>query len=271
MAIPNSYHVLTSIKYQAIVILVFAAIVGWVLWLPDSSGANVATLDRATFLSYLGPSATLLALFCSISLTWILFVIQRDKAERVTTFDLMKARLHEAQQWLLSQPESDDRELCLSLVWELDKHRMSDLPMTDWGDEYLEYTEALVEGLGDENAARRQFYRLSAGHFGYIEELLSRIGIISIRQVISRLFVQTFGKGLAIVAAAVLLMVCVSIWFGSEIKPWYVVGAAIVSVSTVLLLLEVFVDIHRMYEEELEFVGSSNNDDEDVDHNESKT
>ena len=79
-------------------------------------------------MTFIGAIASVLALFCSISMSWVLFMSQQNRTERITTYDLLKSRIADAQNWLLEQPASEDRELCLSLVYELDKLDMSDLP-----------------------------------------------------------------------------------------------------------------------------------------------
>lgn len=218
------------------------------------SGVDLASLDRSTFITYLSAVASILALFCSLSVAWVLFISQQNKSERVATYDLLKARLSQAQQWLLEQPISEDRELCLSLVYELDKHNMSDLPQTDLGGEYYAYTAALNEALDGEDSDRHHFYSISVGHFAYIEQLLSRIGLVSIRQIITKVFLDTLTKGIALVVLALLALIAASMWYGEAIKPWLILAAGFIALGAALLLVEVVVDIRRHYNEELDFI-----------------
>jgi hypothetical protein len=170
------------------------------------SGADLTALDRSTFITALGTVATLVALFCSLSIAWILFVSQQSKGERLAAYDLMKSRLLEVQRWLLSHPETEDRETCLSLAYELDKLDLSDLPQTNLGPEYAEYCEALAAGLDSNNTERRIFYLISSTHFSYIESLLNRIGLVSIRQLIPPIYIDTLPKGVALVGLSVLVL-----------------------------------------------------------------
>ncbi|MEB5964490.1 hypothetical protein [Comamonas testosteroni] len=213
-------------------------------------------------MTYLSGLASVLALFSSLSMAWILFVTQQNKAERVTTYDLLKARLSQAQGWLQEQPKSEGRELCLSLVWELDKHDMSDLPQRDLGDEYRAYGEALQNALDGEDPEVRHFYAISAGHFGYIEHLLSRIGIISIRQIIAKRFLDTLAKGVVLVIASVLVLLVASLWYSDATRQWFVLLATVIGLGSVQLLLELLTDLYRSYSEDVDFIAAPD-DEED--------
>lgn len=258
------YRACTQLKFQAPAALTVAALLAFAIWNPQRSAAELSSLDRSTFMTYLSAVASILALFCSLSIAWILFVSQQNKSERVATYDLLKSRLSQAQQWLLDQPASADRELCLSLVFELDKHDMSDLPQTDLGDEYRAYTSALDAALGGDDPDRHRFYSISVGHFVYIEHLLSRIGLVSIRQIIAKVFLETLAKGIALVILALLTLIVSSAWYIDATKPWLVLVAAFIAGGAALLLLEVFVDISRHYREELDFVASADDIDEEA-------
>ncbi len=260
---PFLYRVGTQLKFQLPVATLGIALLGACIWFPQRSGVDVTTLDRSTFITALSALASILALFCSLSIAWILFVSQQNKSERVTAYDLLKARLLTAQQWLLAQPRSEDRELCLALIFELDKLDMSDIPQTDRGDEYRDYTVALESGLSTDNGERRLFYLTSANHFTYIEHLLNRMGLISIRQIISKLFIDTLAKGVSLVSLAVLTLIVSTFWYGEFIKPWLLVAASFTGLGAVLLLLEVWIDLRRYYDEELDFIGNTDDDEEE--------
>lgn len=245
------YQACTRLKFQLPTLLVLGVVFGALLkW----AGPDLAGLDRATYITFLGALASVLALFCSISMSWVLFVSQQNRAERIAAYDLLKSKLSEAQEWLLDQPASEDRELCLALVFELDKFEMSDLPQTDLGEEYEAYAEALGEALDEEGGPRRRFFQVSVRHFGYIESLLSRIGIISIRQIIARVFIDTLAKGFAVVCLAVLVLTAASGWYMDHSKLAFVFTGGLIGVASVQLLIEFFVDILRMYDEELDFI-----------------
>lgn len=261
---PLLYRASTQIKFQAPVTLFLSGLLAVAIWLPRCSGVDLGPLDRATYITLLGAVSSILALFCSLSIAWILFVSQQNKAERLATYDIYKARLLQAQQWLLEQEASDDRELCLSLIWELDKHNLSDLPQTDLGEEYRAYAEALESAFNGEDVAKRRFFSISVGHFGYIEQLLSRIGLVSIKQIIAKIFLDTFAKGISLICLAVVTLVASSVWYSDSAKLWFVFTASFIAIGSVLLLVEIFVDISRYYNEELDFVENTSHNEADA-------
>lgn len=221
------------------------------------TGADLASLDRATFITALSAVATLVALFCSLSIAWILFVSQQSKSERLAAYDLMKLRLLEIQRWLLGLPVSNERDTCLSLAYELDKLELSDLPQTDRGPEYAAYCAALDEGLESDDSDVRTFYLISSTHFGYIEGLLNRIGLVSIRQLVTHLFINTLAKGVALVSLAVAVLIAALLCYNEAMKPTFVVAATFIAVGSALLLAEVWVDLRRYYDDDIDFIETS--------------
>jgi hypothetical protein len=187
-------------------------------------------------------------------MSWVLFMSQQNRTERISTYDLLKSRIADAQNWLLEQPASEDRELCLSLVYELDKLDMSDLPQTDRGDEFRAYAAALDEALDEEGGLRRRFYQVSVRHVGYIETLLNRIGMISIRQIITKIFIDTLAKGFSLVVVAVFVLIGAAGWYAVGTRLAFVIVGAMLGIGAAQLLLEFFVDVTRIYNEELDFI-----------------
>lgn len=251
---PRALLKLTQLPAQVAICAIAAVLADVAIYHGRWTGAEIAGLDRSTFIGALSAVATLVALFCSLSIAWILFVSQQSKSERITTYDLFKSSLREAKGWLHSLEASDDREVCLSLAYELDKLEMSDLPQTDLGPTYEAYCKALDAGLSSEDEEQREFFFRTTTHFTYIESLLNRIGIISIRQLITRLFIDTLAKGVSLVALSVLVLVASFLWFSDAVKPAMVMSATFIAVGASLLLLEVWVDLRRYYDDELDFI-----------------
>lgn len=247
---------LTRLPVQISICTAVACLADVAIYYGRWTGADLISLDRATFITALSAVATLVALFCSLSVAWILFVSQQSKSERLASYDLMKSRLLEVQRWLLSLPQSSDRELCLSLAYALDKLDLSDLPQTDLGTEYKEYCAALDAGLDSEDDDKRIFYLISSTHFGYIESLLSRIGLVSIRQIITRVFIDTLAKGVALVGLAVLVLIASLLWYNELVKPALIVASIAIATGSGLLLLEVWGDLRRYYEDDIDFIES---------------
>ncbi len=91
------YRALTQVRYQAPIALTASGGITWVALHHASVSAGIDAIDRGSFLSYLGVITTILTLLCSVSLTFVLFVSQQNKSERLSTYDLFKARLSQAQ------------------------------------------------------------------------------------------------------------------------------------------------------------------------------
>jgi len=197
----------------------------------------------------------MLALFCSILIAFVLFVSQTNRAERFAAYDAFKARLLETHQWLLTQTDSRDRHTCLSLVFELDKLDITDLPQTNYGNEYRHYTAALKAGL--DNQERNALLQKSPMYFGYLEHLLTRIGLISIRQILARKFIDTLAKGVGVICIGVATLIAATVWYGALTKPWLVLVAAFCGIASMLLFYEFCLDIYRYYNEELDFIDAA--------------
>lgn len=258
----NMRYRLTQLKWQLPLIALVTALLALCLWKGSLTRADITALDRATFITSLAAVASILALFCSISIAFVLFVSQSNKAERVAAYDMLKARLLETQRWLLSQQRTDDRELCLSLIFELDKHDMSDLPQTDLGDEYRNYGIALDAGLDSASEERREFYLTSVMYFGYIEHLLSRIGLVAIKQIIAKTFIDTLAKGVGVICIAVSTLLVGAVWYSDAIKPVLVVVSTFCGVASMFLFYEFCLDLYRYYDDELDFIERSRNETE---------
>lgn len=260
--LPRPIFALTQLPAQAGVCTFAAILADLAIYHGGWTGADVTGLDRSTFIGALSAVATLVALFCSLSIALILFVSQQSKSERVTTYDLFKGCLREAKSWLHSLPQTEGREICLSLAYELDKLELSDLPQTDRGPEYAAYCEAIDAGLDSKEVEQRKFFLRTTTYFAYIESLLNRIGIISIRQIITRLFIDTLAKGVVLVALSVVLLVISFLWFSDAIKPALIMAATFIAVGAALVVIEVWVDLRRYYDDELDFIQASDTESE---------
>ena len=174
------------------------------------------------------------------------------RSERITAYTELKNKLSEFDNYLSTVPDSSDKEICKAVWFELQKLEMTDLPQTDYGEEYAAYVEALDSGL--ENDGTREFYLTTTTHMGYIEQLLSRIGIISIRQVISRVFVDTLSKGIVLVSFMILILFLANIFYTSYTKTYFFATSLFVSIMTVFIFFEFLLDMYRYLEEELDFI-----------------
>jgi hypothetical protein len=103
--------------------------------------------------------------------------------------------------------------------------------------------------MDSEERQARHFFQRSSVYFARIEELLSRFGITAIQLIRLKWLIDALAKGFLIVSASVLVLLCTLIWFTEYAKPLYILAATFLSAGTVLVLLEVWVDLMCEYEE----------------------
>jgi len=248
-------RVFSILPWQLLISATLSGIFGVWLFLCGIGQSHFADLDRSTYITFMSGLATIVALFCSVSFGFVLFFMQSNRSERLSTYSELKSRLFAFHTWLLSLSKSKDTEICKAMVFELEKLDITDLPQTDYGEEYNAYIEALDVSL--EDPERRQFYVNSFFYSCYIEQLLSRMGIVSIKQMITRFFLDTLSKGLALVAGMIALLFTALVWFRADTKLYFVSIALFFSLMAMLLFMEFSYEMYRHANEELDFVGKS--------------
>ena len=246
-------HKLTSPTWQVGICLAFTGLIAAVIFSP-LTGLDVSGIDRSTFIAVIGSITTLLTLFCTLSLSWILFSYQQIKNQRVAAYDMLKQCVIDAVGWLHASEHTCYRDICLSLLWEIDKIQLTDIPCFDSFPEYEEYCAALAFAMDSDDRQARHFFRRSSFYFARVEELMSRFGITAIQLIRLKWFIDALAKGFLVVSASVLVLLCSLLYFADDVKPLYILIASFLSAGTVLVLLEVWVDLMQEYEEELTFV-----------------
>lgn len=245
-------RVFLRLPWQLLVSTALSGLFGFWLFLCGIDQSHFADLDRSTYITFMSGLTTIVALFCSVTFGFVLFFMQSNRSERLSTYAELKSRLLAFHTWLISLPKSEDTEICMAMVFELEKLDITDLPMTDYGAEYKAYTEALSVGLDDPD--RQQFYLTSILYSGYIEQLLWRIGIVSIKQIITKCFLDTLSKGLALVAGMIALLFTALVWFRADTKLYFVSITLFFSLMAMLLFMEFAYEMYRHANEELDFI-----------------
>ena len=105
---------------------------------------------------------------------------------------------------------------------------------------------------------KQEFYQTSVLYSGYVEQLLSRIGIVSIKQIITELFLDTLSKGLWLVVFMIVLLFAALVWLNSATAAWFVSLSLLVSCLTLLLFVEFAHDLYRHANEEVDFLENGN-------------
>lgn len=242
---------------QFVVCSVMTLLVALMIRYGSFVGVGLSGLDRSVFISVLGVVATVVTLFCSLSVAWILFVTQQVKSERLQSYDLMKSKLNEVLNWLHSLPPSSDRDVCIDHAYAIDELSLSDMPRRGETDECEAYCDALASGLASVDPERFSFFRATYSHFSYIESLMNRIGLGAVRQVISSVFIQTLAKGVFLVGVSVVSLISSLLWYSECLIPLFVCVLTFIGVGSCLLLVDVWVQLRRNYDDELDFVEKS--------------
>jgi hypothetical protein len=87
-----------------------------------------------------------------------------------------------------------------------------------------------------------------------LSQLLSRIGVVSIKQIITELFLDTLSKGLWLIVSMIVLLFAALVWLNSATAGWFVSLSLLVSCLAVLLFVEFAHDLYRHVNEEVDFV-----------------
>jgi predicted membrane protein len=96
----------------------------------------------------------------------------------------------------------------------------------------------------------------------YIEQLLNRIGMVAIRQIIMKCFIDTLAKGVGIICLSITALIASLVWYTEGTRPAFVLAGAFCGVFSILLFYEFCCDMYREYDEELEFVGEADDEQE---------
>ncbi len=249
------YQLVTRLKWQTF----FTTFITAAFLLIDQYSCvffnSLVDVGKSDFISFLGGISSVVALFCSVSFGFVIYFIQMARSERIATYTELKNKLREFDNYLSTVPDSSDKDICKAAWFELDKLEITDLPQTDYGEEYAAYVEALALGL--ENKEKREFYLNTSTHMGYIEQLLSRIGIISIQQIISKNFVDTLSKGIVLVSFMISVLFLANLFYLNCTKIYFFAVSLFVSIMTIFIFFEFLLDMYHYLEEELDFIDRS--------------
>ena len=248
------YRILTQLKWQLVVTVFSLAGFLTIYYSTSIWYSSFDDMGKGNFISYMTGLASILALFCSVSFGFVIHYIQSNRAERLSVFSEFKSRLFDFDSFVSAQSNGHDKDVCKSLIFELNKYDISDLPQTDYGKEYRIYAKTLEVALESSSKNRREFYLYTSMHMGYIEQLLNRLGLVAISQILTKLFVNTLAKGIFLVSLMILFLFMASIFYSDDLIPTFFSGALFFSIMTVFVFTELVVDLYRNVDEELDFV-----------------
>lgn len=223
------------------------------------TGASLPDPHQATYV--LASIGAVLGLATSVAFGFVVFLVNQASSRKHDLYFKFKAGLFEFDKFLKEYPAGFTLvSESLALSWKLKSLKMSDFPILDWEERLSEVTEALEEldetTCGDPNLSNKVL-----GFLVYLEDIVSEIGILCIRQILAGVHVETVIK--AFVTLGFLLLSLVLSYLISGAIPSAIIGALPVLFATMaaLILFEIGWYLHREADELLDFVqkdGASN-------------
>lgn len=155
------------------------------------------------------PIGALLALSGSVSFAFVLFQLSTTSARKHDLFHRYKSGLFDLDKYLDQLKEhSPAIQAARSASLRLKFVQFEDFPLMDWDD----YLEAFLESLSEEedvNDTSDSIEKRVLAFFAYIEEIVSDIGVMCVRQVILGLHVEIVKKVVGLLVALVTTLVVV--------------------------------------------------------------
>ncbi|PSN18161.1 hypothetical protein C7271_13980 [filamentous cyanobacterium CCP5] len=214
---------------------------------------TVLNVDIRSTTPALGTIGSILALTTSVSFAFMIFAITRVSNRKHDLFYRLKSFLFDFDNFL--EKTSNQKHVsnkAQELSWELKFLTISDFPIMNWNDktrDLLNLLESEEDPLEDPN-----FNNKVLGYLGFIENLISEIGVACISQIVALKHFEVVYKVLALIGLLLLALVSNYLNFGA-------MPAKVLSVSPVffasfssLILLELGWLLHREKMNMLDFV-----------------
>lgn len=221
------------------------------------TGASPLDPRQATYV--LASIGAVLGLATSVAFGFVIFFVNQANSRKHDLYFKFKAGLFDFDKFLKEYPARISLvSECSELSWRLKSLKMSDFPVLDWADRLIGVTEELEAadetGCEDPNLSNKVL-----GFLVYLEDIVSEIGVLCIRQLVAGNHVRTVIK--AFVTLALLLLSLVLSYLLSGAIASAVTSALPVLFATMaaLILFEIGWYLHREADELLDFVEKDDN------------
>jgi len=202
----------------------------------------------------------IMALVVSVSFAYVAFFLNQSNNRKHDLYFRFKLGLFEFDKFLKDYSTSD-RLISESeaLSWDLKFLKLDDFPLLNWSQRIDAVTPhltkpddnsaALRDGKIDPNAVNRIL-----GHLGYLEDVVSEIGMMCIRQIIAGRHIHLVAK--ALVLLALLLGTLTLTYFPAPawLLPALYTSPLLFTTAAVMLLIELSDELVRESRETLSFV-----------------
>ncbi|HHF3044368.1 TPA: hypothetical protein ACPJ0Y_004535 [Vibrio diabolicus] len=235
-------HMCTQIKWQ-LPLAIYSA-VSFYLYL-KSNGVAVA-VSKGDLLSYTAGMATILALFCSVSFGFVLHHIQNSKSERLDALNHLSNEINRLKDSVYQENESPFTFECERLIAAYEEIESFDYPLIEYPDEHIAFGNALsVELVSDS-----RFLRRASSYILNIENINTRLQVIAVKQISSRIALYTLTKGVFLVSMLLCLYFSALVSYISA----FISTQLFCTIMTVFMFVEFTKDMRRFMDDELEFV-----------------
>ncbi|EIJ2226083.1 hypothetical protein LIA61_004637 [Vibrio parahaemolyticus] len=239
-------HMCTQIKWQ--LPLAMYSAVSFYLYI--KSNGVVVDLSKGDLLSYTAGMATILALFCSVSFGFVLHHIQNSKSERLDALNHLSNEINRLKDSVYQESESSITFECERLIAAYEEIESFDYPLIEYPDEHIAFGNALsVELVSDS-----RFLRKATSCILNIENINTRLQVIAVKQITSRIALYTLTKGVFLVSMLICLYFAALVGFNADYISTFISLQLFCTIMTVFVFVEFTKDMRRFMDDELEFV-----------------
>ncbi|HCG6765621.1 hypothetical protein [Vibrio parahaemolyticus] len=210
----------------------------------------IITVGKSDYISFTGGLATILALFCSVSFGYLLHHNENAKSERQNTLNLLFNELNTFKEFVYRTEESELNVVCEKFVLAYEQLGASDFPLL----QYLPEHEEFGDYLTDEIYRSCRFTRQASSYVMKFESINDRLNLIAIKQIVSKLALNTLGKGVALVALLVAVYLFSLLSFTQTNQAAFISIHIFSVLMTTMVFAEFVLAMSRFMDEELEFV-----------------
>lgn len=204
---PKSYKWILKIvgpfgrlHWQLLISLGFSVATGFYVENAGKDASVLKLVQPNQMLSVLGVIGAILALASSISYGHLIHFISSAKNELHSSYHRFKEQLFELDELLDSFPKETPVTRCAKeMTYEMKSFRLEDIPFFDEWDAVAKPVMKELDRVR-ENGSWNANQKDLVAQMIYCEELLSAIGLASVKQMISQVFLRPVLKSLALLA-----------------------------------------------------------------------
>ena len=241
----------TRLYTQFILSSLIASLVYWNIRIIEHSNTSDPILTSSNFVGAMGIIGGMLALVASVSFGFILHFVSDATTRKQQAYYVLQKRLYELDSFLRDCPSNFPvvRE-AKEISFNLKTLRLQDLPFTDWG----ERIDALLQLFQTEEPEDYpNLHKEIAIRIAYCEQLLSDIGLMSIKQITAEVVKRPVIKVVGLLIALILTTMGTIVLALNGYEEPIIFLPFFFGTFSALLFLEMILQINREIKEETDF------------------